>query len=122
MDIRQLRAFVAIAETGRFTSGAERVNVTQAAVSMQIRLLEDELGVKLFSRLPRKAIPTDAGESLLVYARQILRLHEAARAEMNEMAGGIRGRLRIGSASAMVSADPLPSLLKALRKEHPQAD
>ena len=48
MEIRQLRAFIAIAEAGTFTAGAQRVHVTQAAVSMQIRQLESELGAKLF--------------------------------------------------------------------------
>jgi len=50
MEIRQLRAFVAIAELGTFTAGAQRVHVTQAAISMQIRQLENELGARLFVR------------------------------------------------------------------------
>jgi DNA-binding transcriptional LysR family regulator len=122
MDIRQLKAFVAIAETGTFTAGAARVHVTQAAISMQIRQLEDELGVRLFTRLPRRVLLTEAGEALLARARTILREHNAAIVEMAELAGAERGRLRVGSASAMVSADPLPTLLKELRKDHARAD
>ena len=53
MEIRQLRAFVAIAESGTFTAGALRVHVTQAAISMQIRQLETEIGAKVFVRAPR---------------------------------------------------------------------
>ena len=48
MEIRQLRAFISIAELGTFTAGAQRVHVTQAAISMQIRQLENEMGAKLF--------------------------------------------------------------------------
>ena len=122
MEIRQLRAFVAIAESGTFTAGALRVHVTQAAISMQIRQLETEIGAKVFVRAPRHVILTEAGEQLLRRARHILREHDAALDEIAELAGAERGRLRIGSASAMVLTEQLPSLLKELRKQHPAAD
>jgi DNA-binding transcriptional LysR family regulator len=122
MEIRQLRAFIAIAELGTFTAGAQRVHVTQAAISMQIRQLENELGAKLFIRAPRRVMLTEAGEQLLQRARQILRDHDAAIDEIAELAGAERGRLRIGSASAMVTTDVLPSLLKALRQRHAGAE
>jgi DNA-binding transcriptional LysR family regulator len=122
MEIRQLRAFIAIAEAGTFTAGAQIVHVTQAAVSMQIRQLEIELGAPLFVRAPRRVILTEAGEVLLERARRILREHDVAVAEIAELAGAERGRLRVGSASAMVSADPLPQILKALRERHPRAE
>lgn len=122
MEIRQLRAFAAIADTGTFTAGAVRVHITQAAVSMQIRQLELELGAPLFVRAPRRVFLTEAGEALLERARRILREHDAAVAEIAELAGAERGRLRVGSASAMVSADPLPQILKELCERHPQAD
>lgn len=122
MEIRQLRAFVAIAESGTFTAGALRVHVTQAAISMQIRQLETEIGAKVFVRAPRHVILTEAGEQLLRRARHILREHDAALDEIAELAGAERGRLRIGSASAMVLTDQLPSILKELRKQHPAAE
>ena len=122
MEIRQLRAFVAIAELGTFTAGALRVHVTQAAISMQIRQLENELGAKLFIRAPRRVMLTEAGEQLLQRARQILRDHDAAIDEIAELAGAERGRLRIGSASAMVTTDVLPKLLKEVRKHHAGAE
>ena len=122
MEIRQLRAFVAIAETGTFTAGALRVHVTQAAISMQIRQLENEVGARVFVRAPRHVILTEAGEHLLQRARQILREHDAALDEIAELAGAERGRLRIGSASAMILTDQLPKILKELRKQHPAAD
>ena len=122
MEIRQLRAFVAIAETGTFTAGALRVHVTQAAISMQIRQLESEVGARVFVRAPRHVILTEAGEQLLRRARHILREHDAAIDEIAELAGAERGRLRIGSASAMVLSEQLPAVLKELRKQHPAAE
>lgn len=122
MEIRQLRAFVAIAESGTFTAGALRVHVTQAAISMQIRQLETEIGAKVFVRAPRHVILTEAGEQLLRRARHILREHDAALDEIAELAGAERGRLRIGSASAMVLTDQLPGILEELRAQHPGAE
>jgi len=122
VEIRQLRAFVAIAESGTFTAGALRVHVTQAAISMQIRQLETEIGAKVFVRAPRHVILTEAGEQLLRRARHILREHDAALDEIAELAGAERGRLRIGSASAMVLTEQLPLILKELRKQHPAAE
>ena len=122
MEIRQLRAFVAIAESGTFTAGALRVHVTQAAISMQIRQLESEIGARVFVRAPRHVILTEAGEHLLRRARHILREHDAALDEIAELAGAERGRLRIGSASAMVLTDQLPAILRDVRAQHPAAD
>lgn len=122
MEIRQLRAFVAIVETGTFTAGAQRVHVTQAAISMQIRQLENETGAKLFVRAPRRVLLTEPGEKLLERARQILREHDAALDEIAELTGAERGRLRIGSASAMLTTDPLPQILQDLRSQHPGAE
>ncbi|HZH91532.1 MAG TPA: LysR family transcriptional regulator [Pyrinomonadaceae bacterium] len=115
MEIRQLRALAAIAETRTFTAAAARVHVTQAAISMQIRQLELETGTLLFVRTPRRCVLTHAGELLLERARRILREHDGALAELAELSGTAHGRLRLGSASAMFSSDQLPSILKELR-------
>jgi len=122
MDIRQLKAFVAIAESGTFTAGAARVHVTQAAISMQIRQLENETGAQLFVRAPRRVILTEAGEKLLIRAYAILREHDAALEEMAALTGAHRGRLRIGTASAGVSGHPLPKILRELKKQHPAVE
>jgi DNA-binding transcriptional LysR family regulator len=119
MELRQLKAFVAIAESGTFTAGAARVHVTQAAISMQIRQLETETRARLFVRAPRKVILTEAGEKLLERARVILREHDAALEEMAALTGAHRGRLRIGTASAGVSSEELPHVLSELKKNHP---
>ncbi len=122
MEIRQLRAFVAIAEAKTFTAGAKIVHVTQAAISMQIRQLEDELGIPLFTRTPRRVILTEAGEVLLDRARRILREHDTAIAQIAELAGAEHGRLRIGSASAMFATTQLPSILQKLKEAFSQAE
>jgi DNA-binding transcriptional LysR family regulator len=118
MELRQLRAFVAIAEAGTFTAGAVRVHITQAAISMQIRQLEIETGARLFVRAPRRVLLTEAGEQLLERARVILREHDVALEELAALTGAHRGRLRIGSASAGVSGHVLPKILRELRKKH----
>jgi len=122
MEIRQLKAFLAIAEAKTFTAGARRVNVTQAAISMQIRQLEDEVGLQLFTRTPRRVIITEAGEYLLDRARKILREHDSALAEIAELSGAEHGRLRIGSASAEFTIQQLPRILQSIKKKYPNAD
>ncbi len=122
MEIRQLKAFLAIAEAKTFTAGARRVNVTQAAISMQIRQLEDEVGLPLFTRTPRRVILTEAGEYLLERARKILREHDSALAEIAEVAGAEYGRLRIGTASGTFAMNQLPTILAKLRDKFPNAE
>lgn len=122
MEIRQLKAFLAIAEAKTFTAGARRVNVTQAAISMQIRQLEDEVGLQLFTRTPRRVILTEAGEYLLDRARKILREHDTALAEIAELGGVEHGRLRIGSASAEFATQQLPHILQGLREKFPNSE
>ena len=122
MEIRQLKAFLAIAEAKTFTAGARRVNVTQAAISMQIRQLEDEVGLPLFTRTPRRVILTEAGEYLLERARKILREHDSALEEIAEVAGAEYGRLRIGSASGTFAMHQLPSILQKLKEKYPNSE
>lgn len=122
MEIRQLKAFVSIAETKTFTAAAKLVHVTQAAISMQIRQLEEEMGVPLFIRTPRRVILTEAGELLLGRARKILREHDTALMEVAEIAGAEYGRLRIGSSSSMFVTSQLPEILQKLKETFPNAE
>ncbi|MGI8883746.1 MAG: LysR family transcriptional regulator [Pyrinomonadaceae bacterium] len=122
MEIRQLKAFLAIAEAKTFTAGARLTNITQAAISMQIRQLEDEVGLPVFTRTPRRVILTEAGEHLLGRARRILREHDTAIAEIAELAGAEHGRLRIGSASAMFATQQLPKILQNLKDRFHRAE
>jgi len=72
--------------------------------------------------MPRRVVLTEAGERLLERAHHILREHDAALAELAELAGAERGRLRVGSSSGMVSSDALPAILKKLRRAYPHAE
>ncbi|MFL6374578.1 MAG: LysR family transcriptional regulator [Pyrinomonadaceae bacterium] len=121
MEIRQLKAFLAIAEAKTFTAGAKATGVTQAAISMQIRQLEEEVGLPLFTRTPRRILMTEAGEHLLERARTILREHDAALGELAELGGVEHGRLRIGSSSSTFSANQLPSILIEIRRQYANA-
>ena len=98
------------------------MNVTQAAISMQIRQLEDEVGLQLFTRTPRRVIMTEAGEHLLERARRILREHDTAIAEIAELAGAEYGRLRIGSSSSMFATEQLPGILEKLKQVFPNSE
>ncbi len=77
-DLNTLRAFVAVAEEGGFSSAAKRIHRTQSAVSVQIAKLEDQLNAKLFERTSRSVSVTPAGETFLSYARRILELSDEA--------------------------------------------
>ncbi len=121
MEFRQLRTFQAIAETCSFTKAAQRVHLTQAAVSAQIKALETETGTPLFARVNKKVFLTEAGETLLHRAQRLLREHDEALFVLAELSRAGRGRLRIGTASTMVSTHPLPAILAELKREHARA-
>lgn len=87
MEIYQLRYFLAVAETGNFTRAAGRVFVSQPSLSQQILNLEEELGQKLFHRMGRKAVLTDAGHKLLESARRILADVDQTLQELKESTG-----------------------------------
>ena len=97
MDLKHLRTFIAVAEEMSFRKAAERLNLTQPPVSLQIRGLEDELGVKLIDRGGRKKMQlTAAGQILLEGARETLRLAERTAENVTLYSQGNRGHLRIG--------------------------
>jgi DNA-binding transcriptional LysR family regulator len=79
MDFRNLRYFVAVAEERGFRRAAQRLHVSQPAVSQQVRKLEEDLGVQLIERTPRRVALTPAGEAFLVEARRILQQVDHAR-------------------------------------------
>lgn len=120
MDLRQLDYALAVAEHGNFTRAAARLHVAQPALSVAMRRLETELGVRLFHRTSRRVTLTDAGEAFVGRARRILVDTHELRALMQAFAGGSRGRLRV---SAWYHIEPrLASFLKSLLDEFPQVD
>lgn len=97
VNLEQLRGFVEIARIGRFTHAADSLHVAQPSLSRQIAALEQDLGAVLFTRGPRGATLTPAGESLLPWARRMLSDAASARRELGELAGLERGRVRLGA-------------------------
>lgn len=100
MDIRQLKYFLAIAEEGQITSAARKLQMAQPPLSQQLKLLEEELGVKLVERGPRSIQLTDAGIILRERAQQILKLTDSTAREINDFVKGLRGTLSIGTVSS----------------------
>lgn len=97
MDLRQLRYFVAVAEEGSITAAARGLHMTQPPLSLAISDLEKDLGVTLFRRLPRGVALTEAGEHLMVAARQLLGDASRTQEAMRAMGAGLSGELRIGA-------------------------
>src|SRR5918997_5047374 len=97
MDLRQLEYAVAVAEHGNFTRAAARLHVAQPALSVAMRRLETELGVRLFHRTSRRVALTDAGAAFVGRARRILADTNELRTLMHAFAGGSRGRLRVSA-------------------------
>src|SRR5438552_11887816 len=119
MDTRQLAAFVAVVELRSFSQAAARLGVTQPAISLQIRSLEQRLGHKLVDRSGRRVEPTEAGLKLYQTAKRMLLIEEELLDGLAESeSGGLRGQLRVGAASGPGST-VVPVLLCAFQRAHP---
>ena len=118
MDLRQLRTFQTVARLGSFTRAAATLDYAQSSVTAQIQTLEERLGVQLFDRLGKKIVLTDAGENLLAYANQLLKLAEEAEYAVTQ-GDTPAGRLVIGTQETL-SAYRLPPLLVRFRQQFEQ--
>lgn len=112
-----LRTFVTIAEHGGVSAAARRLGKTQAAVSMQLRRLEDDLGVNLLKRASRGMMLTDAGHVLMPYARKILGTSTSARQALSGQA--VSGVVRLGMIED-IAIGALPNTLQRFSAAHPQ--
>jgi DNA-binding transcriptional LysR family regulator len=121
MDLRQLEMFRAVAEHGTFTRAADRLHVSQSAVSRQVQLLEDELGGVLLRRAARGVTLTEAGELLLRMTHRIERDVEEGLAEISQTHALKRGRLHLGGGMT-VCLYILPRLLKRFRRLYSGVD
>lgn len=121
MELRHLRYFVAVAESGSVSRAAAEIFIAQPPLSVQIKQLEEEIGTKLLIRYPRGVRLTAAGEQFLVAAKDLLARAEQAKRLARQMSDSDGGQLRIGfvpSANQMV----LQRLLRDLRKVRPRCD
>ncbi len=114
MELHQLEYFVAVAEEASFTRAADRVHVAQPGVSAQVRRLESELGHRLLDRSGRSVRLTEVGTAVLPFARAALDAVAGARLAVDELAGLVRGQVRVG----MVSGCALPILAELLAAFH----
>jgi DNA-binding transcriptional LysR family regulator len=107
-----------VARHRHFTRAAEELHLAQSALSQQIRKLEQELGTPLFERTSRRVVATEAGEALAARARRVLAEVDAARAEVDELRGVLRGRIWIGALQPAGDLD-VPGLLARFSRAHP---
>ncbi|MDF2614137.1 MAG: transcriptional regulator, LysR family [Clostridia bacterium] len=120
MELQQLKTFCTVAKTKSFTRTSEILDYAQSSISAQIRLLEEELQVKLFERMGRSVFLTTAGEKFLSYAENMLKLAEEAK----EIVGGAdtpKGTLTIGAPESICTYR-LPEVLRQYQKRYPEVE
>ena len=118
MNLMHWRMVVAVADTGNITRAAERVGMTQSAASQALALIEQTLGVQLFSRENRQTLPTAIGLSVIEHARSMVGALESIRSTVDAAKGVQRGTIRLAS-FPMVLATFLPPLLRQFRRLYP---
>jgi DNA-binding transcriptional LysR family regulator len=121
VNLHHLAVFHAVAEEGSVSKGAQRLLVSQPAVSKQIRDFERSLKTALFDRLPRGLRLTEAGKMLAEHARRIFAATADAERALDELNGLVRGRLAVG-ASTTIGVYMLPDLFMRFRQAHPAID
>jgi LysR family transcriptional regulator, low CO2-responsive transcriptional regulator len=118
MNLHHLAIFHVVAETGSISACAERMHISQPAISRQLKEFESRLGVVLFERMPRGVRLTEAGELLRDYATRLFDIARSAQAAVKELAEAKQGHLAIG-ASNTIGTYILPRLIAVFRVRHP---
>ena len=121
MELRHIKSFLAVAETLNFGRAAERMHLSQPALSLQIRCLENDIGVRLLDRNRRKTTLTSAGLRFQAEANQILIRVDHAVRHAQLAANGMLGSLRIGFIST-AAKEIVPALVREFRDTHPEVD
>lgn len=116
LDIDLLRTFATIADAGNFTRAAERLGRTQSTISLQMKRLEESFGKRVLERNAHRVRVTAEGETLLAYARQMLRLNDEVMARVQEPE--LEGRVRLGTPEDFATTH-LPSVLAAFSQAYP---
>jgi DNA-binding transcriptional LysR family regulator len=118
LNLDQLRSFMLVIETGSFSAAADRLGISQPAVSLQVRQLERRLSVRLIERVGKRAKATPAGMELLRHAQHIGSAVENAVDALADHASGVTGRVRLGT-GATACLHFLPAVLRTLREQFP---
>ncbi len=116
MSLRSLRTLIAIYRKGSFVAAADQLGLTQAAVSLQVKNLEEDLGIELFNRAGRKPKLNASGRLVVARAEQILGLYDGLREELNPQ-GAIEGEVFLGAIPTVVTG-PLPAVLAQLQNNY----
>ena len=122
MELRHLRYFVAVGEEQHYRRAAQRLRLAQPALSRQIQILEEEIGFKLFERLPRGVKITEAGKLFLDDARRILQEVNDATGRAKRIALGQSGTLRIGFVESISWQGIVPDSLRDFRQHQPDVE
>ncbi|MEW5975551.1 MAG: LysR family transcriptional regulator [Acidobacteriota bacterium] len=118
MNLDQIRNFYEVAVHKSFTLAAEKLYRTQPAISTQVRILEEELGEKLFDRIGKRICLTQAGEILFTYAEKLLRLHDEAKLAITELNQTPKGRIQVGANEA-TCIYVLPQIFALFKAKYP---
>ena len=121
MNLQNLTAFIHVSETGSFSKAAERLYITQPAVSKRVSALEAELDVKLFDRIGKSVQLTEAGTALVPSCLRILAELEESRRIVNNLSGHIGGQLKIGT-SHHIGLHRLPPVLSHYTQRYAQVE
>ena len=121
MDLRQLRSYATVVEEGSINRAADRLNCSQPSISVQMRQLEEELGLELLTRQTRGVVPTSAGEQFYADCLRILGNVEAARQRMDDWSRDVSGALAAGIIPT-ISKGALPRVLPDYAEEYPNVD
>lgn len=119
MELYQLRTFAAVADEAHLTRAAERLHLSQPAVSGHIKALETLLGVRLFARAPSGMVLTEAGAELLAHTQRVLAAADEVKQVAMRLAGDVSGSLRVGTVADPVS-NRLGQLLSLAIRRHPR--
>jgi len=119
MDLKQLRYFMTVVDSGGFSAASRRLHIAQPAISIAVRKLEQELELTLLHRGERRITPTVEGEVLLGHARKLLALADTAELEMRELHGLAKGEVRLGIPS-MLGSYYFPPILMGFKHRHPE--
>lgn len=121
MEVAQLRTLIHVAELGSLSKAADRIGIAQPALSRQVRLLEEELGVRLFARHGRGMILTDKGREILDRAIRVMSELEDIRSVASDVDAPLRGRIGIGFPPTVADIISVP-LVDAFGRAHPQVE
>ena len=121
MEFSQLRTLIHVADLGSLSKAADRIGIAQPALSRQIRMLEEELSVRLFTRHGRGMVLTEKGREILEHATRVMTELEEIRATASDLDAPLRGRIAIGFPPTVADIISVP-LVSAFRKAHPQAE